>query len=276
METEIQMRELIDAHGLSHLKDELLARVRSTVFFSVAAAGQGECVSRIGGAPDLPEGTPWPVDEQGEALSFALQINLADIPQFDGNPFPEVGLMSVFVGLDEPATDIAHRIFLFSDLQKCKRRELPMETANETIGEILPHHLNVRVGPGLPRCATNEEVVLTEDLSEEDQGRYEQLVNALEPESVVRLLGHAAGIGHDPREDAYVVREVNAEWLYDYVQRSALDIGQADHWLHLLTINSDYDIDLGIWDAGYLQLLIKDTDLLALEFGRVYAAVESS
>ena len=106
---------------------------------------------------------------------------------------------------------------------------------------------------------------------------YEDLTNELAPtNTVARLLGYAAGIGSDPREDAYVVREVNPDWLYEYGKRATLDMSQAHHWQHLLTIYSVLEIDLCIWDAGYLQVLIKDSDLTTLNFGRIYMAVESS
>lgn len=274
---EADLRQQIEEYGLSQLNDVLVGKIRPTIYLRVGQAGQDERQTRIGGVPDLPEMVAWPTDYSGDHLTFALQINLQDIPRFAGNPFPERGLLSVFVGMDEPATDVTHAIFLFPDVEKCLRRDPPSETVSDTFSEVQPHHLTVTLGVSLPFWATNEYSELTDNLSEDEQDAYSDLSRDLIPEgTIVRLLGHAAGIGSDPREDAYVVREVNPEWLYKYDQRAKLDMQNANHWQHLLTIDSDDKLDLGIWDAGYLQFLIKDTDLAGLNFAQVYAAVESS
>ena len=65
--------------------------------------------SRIGGLPDLPQGTRWPVylgppkpDEKwealkGEPLAFLLQVNLAEVAPFDvGGQLPASGLLHFF------------------------------------------------------------------------------------------------------------------------------------------------------------------------------------
>lgn len=53
-------------------------------------------------------------------------------------------------------------------------------------------------------------------------------------------------------------------------------MSQAEHWQHFLTIDSNRTLNLEIWDAGYLQFLIKDNALSALNFDQLYAAVETS
>ena len=284
------LTELIAAHGLSAVTDLILAKAKPALYLTLGATGEGEqgC-TRIGGAPDLPPSFAWPTDEDGDPCTFALQINLADVPAFAGNPFPPAGLLSVFIGIDEPATDVTHQFYLFADSSICQRRAVPKEFEaekfNETFAEIEPHGLKVVLGQSLPLWATNEQAALIEELLEatpdadEDKlsDAYEDLTNELAPtNTVARLLGYAAGIGSDPREDAYVVRDVNPDWLYNYTERDKLDMTQANHWQHLLTINSVQRLDLWIWDAGYLQFLIKDSDLAALNFKQMYAAVESS
>ena len=55
--------------------------------------------SRMFGAPDLPPGAAWPVDDAGAPLPFAFQVNLTDVAeQFPGRvPLPErSGLLQFF------------------------------------------------------------------------------------------------------------------------------------------------------------------------------------
>jgi hypothetical protein len=53
--------------------------------------------SRVGGCPDLPAGTAWPIVD-GERLSFLVQLNLADVPPAIRKNLPTRGLLSVFLG----------------------------------------------------------------------------------------------------------------------------------------------------------------------------------
>jgi hypothetical protein len=92
---------------------------------------------------------------------------------------------------------------------------------------------------------------------------------------VGKLLGHASGIGNDPREDAHIVREVNPKWLHEYSERARLDMSGARRWRNFLMIDSCMQIDLHIWDAGYMQVLMHQADLAALDFSRTYAAISS-
>lgn len=281
------INELLNEHGLSEYAAQILPHTRPTLYLTLGEAGEGLGCTRIGGSPDLPPDFAWPLDEDGDPYTFALQVNLADIPAFESNPFPSAGLLSVFANLDMAQTNRAG-VFLFPDAKECHRREQSHENINELLADVKPHHLKVVLGEGLPLWATSDEEALLEEILEATpnadgddeyklQDAYEDLTQALAPaQTVVRLLGHAAGIGNDPREDAYVAREHNPEWLYNYEERRKLDMSQARHWLHFLTIYSVSQWDFFIYDAGYWQLLIKDSDLAALDFKDIYAAVESS
>jgi uncharacterized protein YwqG len=102
------------------------------------------------------------------------------------------------------------------------------------------------------------------------------LGRTLSENTVGKLLGHVSGIGHDPREDAYVVREVNPEWLYNYEQHRTLDMTRAQNWHNLLEVESSISVDLTFGDAGYLQVLVHGEDLKRQDFSRVYVNLESS
>ncbi|MBV9786930.1 MAG: DUF1963 domain-containing protein, partial [Chloroflexi bacterium] len=73
-----------------------------------------------------------------------------------------------------------------------------------------------------------------------------------------------------------VVREVNRDWLYNYEQRSTLDMTAARSWHNLLEIDSSQAVNVMFSDAGYLQVLIQGDDLIQQNYGRVYVNLESS
>jgi hypothetical protein len=116
------------------------------------------------------------------------------------------------------------------------------------------------------------------DQAQEDA--YDEVLRSLRPHHrpiLGRLFGHAAGVGHDPRRDAHIVRDVDPLLLYDPDARAAMDlVTPAKQWQHLVTVNSCTAVDLTIWDDGYLQVLIKQDDVTEHRFDHTYAAVESS
>ena len=107
------LRAQISAAGLQRYETVLLGAARVAVDIKLDGAAEnivGE--SRFGGVPDVPENWSWPEDENGEKLAFLLQINLADVPAFAEKPLPARGVLTFFLGLDEPATDVEYHIYL--------------------------------------------------------------------------------------------------------------------------------------------------------------------
>jgi uncharacterized protein YwqG len=68
--------------------------------------------SRIAGYPDLPPGFEWPCEDD-EHYSFTAQFNLRELPADTLDLFPKHGMLYFFLGLDEPASDVDHRIFYY-------------------------------------------------------------------------------------------------------------------------------------------------------------------
>lgn len=277
------LQGLIRHHGLTEIEGAILAAVRSAVLLYLGEPNPGTGESRIGGLPDLPKSLDWPLSAEGEALTFLLQLNLRDVPHFAGNPLPGRGMLYVFLGLDEPASDVEHRLLLYTGTEELSPRPLPdVPPANENYGDLPPHGLGTVLVPDLPRWTSHAYEALIERLSEEGQESYQALTEDLQAgqgqgrRHVGHLFGHVAGIGHPAEEDAFVVRDVNPAWLYDYEKRATLDMAGADAWRNFLRVDSVHALDLTFWDAGYLHFLIRERDLEALNFNETYAAVETS
>lgn len=271
------LRAQITAAGLQNYETALVAAARVAVEIELDGASKnvvGE--SRFGGAPDVPAAWQWPADEDGEKLAFLLQINLAELPAFDENPLPARGLLSFFLGLDEPATDVETRIFLFED-DALQTAPVPEEDefADDAYLDLPAHDLKFSLRADVPHWATDEWQALAQEMESEEQDAFNDLARRA-PNVIGQLLGHVSGIGHDPRGDALIVRELNAKWLYDYQKRPTLDLSAQTNWQNLLRLDSIMKLDFIIWDAGYLNFLVHRDDLQKLDFARVYAAVESS
>ena len=272
-----RLEDAIGEYGLDAYRDAILATVRPAIYLGLGEAGQGSVgQSRIGGFPDLPDSIPWPEDPVlGRLRSFILQINLAELPAFPENPLPRAGMLYLF--LDENEDD-ADQLVLYTGGEPLRPRqpEADAQFITDWYDDLAAHRLTFELGPDIPRWATEDYYALIEAGIDDEEDALGDVGRALSDGSVGKLLGHAGGIGHDPREDAYVVREVNAEWLYDYARRGELDMAGAARWTNLLTVDSIDEAGLMFGDVGYLQLLVHEDDLRREELSRVYVNLESS
>lgn len=273
------LEELIRDYGLEAHREAILATARPAIYLRLGEAGQGAAgQSRIGGIPDLPDSLPWPVDPRlGRHLSFLLQINLAQLPAFPGSPLPAAGMLYLFADENE---DRAEQIVLYRGSEPLRPRQPAPGTAFVTdwFDDLVPHRLLFDLEADIPRWATEDFYALLQSLGDADdeQDALGDLGSALSESAVGKLLGHASGIGHDAREDAYVVREENPAWLYDYEKRRTLDMSRAARWTNLLEVDSTRAVNLMIGDAGYLQVLVHADDLARQDLSRVYVDLQSS
>lgn len=272
------LRQSITQAGLDARADAIIAQARPAIDLILDGASSGEIGEhRFGGAPDLPPSMAWPRDAGGGAFVFLLQINLSRVPAVEENPLPSGGMMWVFVGLDEPATDVAHRIILWPGGEELRPATAPPieELLNDEYADIAPQRLRLEARADVPNYSTGYEG-LEDELSEEEMTALDGLSRHAEG-CIGQLLGHVRGVGQDPRQDAFVVREVGEQFLYDYEKRGTLDMGRARAWRNLLCLFS-FDngaVDFCVWDAGYLIFLFRHEEQ-DLDLGRVYAAVETS
>ena len=272
-----QLTMLIHEHGLSEHQDDILTSVRPAIFMKLGQAELGQKgQSRIGGVPDLPKSIPWPKDALlNRYLCFLLQINLAQLPTFSENPFPKQGILYLFT-TDENEIN-AEQVMFYDGSEPLQPARLPEDALfiTDWYENLVAHRLEFDLFPDIPRWATNDFYALCERLKL-DELKLDDLGRTLSENTVGKLLGHVSGIGHDPREDAYVVREVNPEWLYNYEQHRTLDMTRAQNWHNLLEVESSISVDLTFGDAGYLQVLVHGEDLKRQDFSRVYVNLESS
>lgn len=281
----VDVDALIQQFGLGRHADRIRAALRPTTYLMWDAEGVGpRGGSRAGGVPDLPVDAPWPLDASDQAMQFGYQVDLAQVPAAARGPLPAAGLLSLFVGLDEPASDVEHRVQLFPPGLPLAPRTPPAdaEPATDMMDGTRPGTLRLVSRPDLPRWATTDADAMEEGLTEDELAGYAQLKDALLPSGwgegrcVGRLLGHSAGIGVDPREDAVMMRDLDRDTRRRPDAYRLITPERVAAWHHLLSLETCNALELNIWDAGYLEVLITADALAAVDLTDTYAGVQSS
>jgi hypothetical protein len=227
--------------------------------------------SRIGGVPDLPPGWEWPILADGFVVSdnerrpgyagFLLQIALADIPAFPGNPLPRAGFLYVYeLGPSRP-TSHSYQV-LYSDARSVElvRADRPKgmacaaEPAFFELSESTP--LECTLGFDLPiRAATQGELIAAiSRVTRKDEIDADLLDNFF----AFVAAGRAA------YRDSVDSEELPDSWLQAgrlfgalQVDSNELPGSPADRWRPLLTIMSNAAVDYFTpFDARDMQLLV--------------------
>jgi hypothetical protein len=95
------MDRLIDLHKLMDHRKEIHKIARHAILLLTKKSSEAEIplgAAKVGGQPDLPAQTEWPVYRDGKPLAFLAQIDLAEVAKL-GTPIeglPSEGLLSVF------------------------------------------------------------------------------------------------------------------------------------------------------------------------------------
>jgi uncharacterized protein YwqG len=197
---------------------------------------------------------------------------------------PTSGLLTFFYDLEnqpwgyDPQELDGHRVMLLDD--------------NGLVSTSLPareNHLHPRalhLGPGrtLPHFGSRDYDRLEAEsrLRDEDWDKYFDLLEEYEkqfypPESGRhRLLGHSANVQGDMQLEAQLVMNglyCGDETGYNDPRAELLEPG-ADDWLLLLQLDSDDRSDLMWGDMGMLYFWIRQEDLKAHRFDRVWMSLQ--
>lgn len=260
--------------------------------------------SRIAGCPDLPPSIQWPIDPDGEFWTFIAQINLEELPLSPYEGFPKRGMLYFFLGLDEPAYDIDHRILYYDgDLSVLKRTEPPKDSEEicEERRDFISHQISFK-----PVWTLSEKVIdaLTEEVSDMDElvdnysdaiwGQHQSWAGETPLDAYLCrnglndiLFNHYKTLDRIQQE----LREAEESGNQDYAQylkskvipqlseyianKDKHEVGAAN-WHVLLSISSIDEVGMCWWDAGYLEVLIDKADLERLDFSRTYVNLATS
>ncbi|MDM5153188.1 YwqG family protein [Bacillus sp. DX1.1] len=305
---QMELDNIIKEYGLEEIKAQLNKHAEASIELVLGEQENYEKIgnSRIAGYPDLPSSIEWPCDEDGEYWTFIAQINLSELPRNVVNELPQEGILYFFLGLDEPAYDVDHKIFYyngdFNDLQKT----LPPEGKEEIDFEnrdFISHQISFIAKVHIPSESELEEILL-----EDYEDVYEILCYHTD-----RLWGNSDTYAGDPKEDAYfcrnglenllfhsymkeedllkkidkVVAEGKKEYaktlgtcvlpqLREYNSNKEMHKKGIENWHSLLKIGSIDEVGMCWWDAGDLEFLIDTNDLKNKNFSNTYAHICTS
>jgi Domain of unknown function (DUF1963) len=243
--------------------------------------------SRLGGLPDVSPGFSWPRSSLGEALAFVAQIDLAEVNTSGlatAGSLPARGLLSFFHGY-EPSPNRSHtasagRVFFFegptapADRPAEDGAVLPVvpitwSLQTEELPPVeSPFYADLLAGGDLglhPVSAAAEVFAGMIDTYAQVGLRDE------DDRPVHRLLGYA-----DPlQSDVYVDAEgMSGRIPFDQWTTPAV-IRAAARWRLLLQIDSDASRGMMFGDGGVLSFMIREEDLAARRFDRVWVAWQS-
>lgn len=217
--------------------------------------------SKVGGIPYLPKGATWPTMPDGRELFFLAQINFAEMPRLA--PFPERGLLQFFISDDDlygmdfdggGETQDSFRVLWHPEVVE---NEAVLQTRFNILRdyELLPHHPD--------ECypltfEPDEEVVPVTDYRffEHFGQDFFQQFGAREWHVMDEYAKANKPEGHKIGGYAYFTQDD---------PRTA-----TDPMLLLFQLDSDEGMDLMWGDMGVGHFFIREKDLLARDFSRVF------
>ncbi|MFS0558431.1 DUF1963 domain-containing protein [Brevibacillus sp. 179-C9.3 HS] len=230
--------------------------------------------SRIAGYPDLPPGLVWPCVDDDHYYTFIAQFNMSELPAGTLDFFPKHGMLYFFLGLDEPASDVDHRIFYYDGEMSLLKKTLPPADKEEITSDDR-NFTGVKISfePGVTVKFDSE---LGNYLYEHDEELYDKLYRHHDT-----IWGQDEAFTHDHSMDAYFCRNGLQRLIYQYYRteeqiREEAQKMQEQNWHQLFKLSSLDKARMCWWDVGYLQFYISKKDLEKRIFSNTYACIESS
>jgi uncharacterized protein YwqG len=296
---EKSLRREIATAELGPAAEFIVSRALPCVRFTDAGEMRTQRIggTRFGGEPDLPQGEAWPqgspVENGGPPgrteANFLAQINLADLPKWQGCPLPEAGLLSFFLTRVPEAQTGSLHVRLIPAGTPLVRMKTPDESVlvDAYNPPFKPRKVKPSLGVSLPvhdEPFRNRIEALCE-ASKEQTGEEFLDESLMEMDSRVgprdwfaQLLGYAVGsVADQPDHHRMVAHE-----RLKLPGRSWKDFPEADEkrlrretaqWRLLLHLGSHDPMGACWSDAGYLFAFIKEKPLAKLDFRDVPATI---
>jgi uncharacterized protein YwqG len=267
--------------GLARLKKDLDALARPSIRMVPTEVNESTLqpgVSKLGGLPDLPEGSAWP-EKKGQPQSFIAQIRLEDVHAYDVNKvLPERGMLWFFYDAaqdtygDDPADREGWSV-LFAEKATLKRAAAPTKLPAES--QFHASALSFATEYTLPQEPQLD--IATFDWSDEEQKKYEQVLSTFP--SVAdhatlhnRLLGNPDTIQDDMR----IQCQLTSHGVTDANDPKAKELSKgAMEWQLLLQVDSNEQAGMHWGSSGMLYYWITRTDLHAQQFGTTWLVLQS-
>ncbi|OWA33657.1 hypothetical protein B9G55_20125 [Saccharibacillus sp. O16] len=289
-ENRLRLQQLIKEQDFAHAQEYLLNSARQTVNLTLTEPENDEQVgnSRVAGEPDLPEGTPWPLESDGVPMTFVCQLNLEELKDLDPeNRLPKSGCLLFFAG--DYDLDVEHQVLYLSSkqMQTASRRSAPAPTVHEQDEAFHSYRLQAQASLALPGYGyVDEEAVEDDDHGWEE---YEDLMFELagqQDSPTMKMFGYAEG-QHGDDEYLAALKLFGCESTYapeEAIMRLTKAFGgdrerakrEVADMVLLIEVDSDDSVGFLWGDAGVLHVFIRREDLMQGKFDRTYCSFYSS
>ncbi|URZ00365.1 YwqG family protein [Clostridium felsineum] len=282
--------ELLEEYELTDIKDYIYKNIKNSIYLSLTGEDDYKVqgVSRVGGYPDVPEKFEWPSTKDGEPMTFIAQLNLKEISLSDENDFlPKGGILYFFMGIDEPAYDIEHKVvFVEADKNLMIRKPDKVTVLEEDYEEsFVPYKIESKACVEIPNYAYMDYDII------EDSDEYFSLEESIRFENqgenyIGKIYGYPEDQHNDSELEAALKIIANHKYSYSSKDKEKLiaalngDEGKADAEINdivmLLEIDSNSKIGFSWWDCGVIHFFIRKEDLKNRNFDKTYLSLYSS
>jgi uncharacterized protein YwqG len=259
--------------GLGARSEAILALARPAVGLDVIELDESEIplgASKLGGFPDIPSSTEWP-NFEGEGLSFVAQLDLAQVAPLAPGPLPSSGLLSFFydneVWGSDPEDCAGWSVLWTPAGEQLVRREEPADMGE--YGEVFDSCLlKPRLVQTLP--SIESDIYNGLGLSEEENEAYDELLLELGHPSPVQVFGYPDPVQREMESQC----EEASTGLYE--GDGKFGSSGNSNWRLLLQVDSVDEAGMMWGDVGMLYFWIREEDLVAQRFDRVWMIMQCS
>lgn len=235
--------------------------------------------TKLGGAPDLPAGTDWPMVD-GRPLTFVAQIDLAEVAPFDSRRLlPATGLLSFFYdtqgwpsGYDPSERDGWRVRFSDGSDPQWRRLRFPasLPSSSRLPEAVLWPSAEITLPP-FPSLSLDQLA-----FSHEDSNSYQDFQLRHDAAPMHHLLGHEEPIQRSRIQelDCYLNFHGLTDTSYRDLESSGSGPAPGD-WVLLLQVDSDSAAGVEWGDVGRLYYWIQHKDLLARRFDNTWLIYQS-
>ena len=272
---------LFEKAGLSRVKKDIDALARPSIRLMPTEVNESTLqlgASKLGGLPDLPQGTAWP-EKQGQPQSFIAQIRLEDVHSYDVDKvLPEKGMLWFFYDAaqetygDDPG-DRAGWAVLFAENATLKHATAPAKLPGGS--QFHANALSFVTEYTLPQEPKLD--IARFDWSDDEQKKYEQLLSTFPSEADHatphnRLLGNPDTIQDDMR----IQCQLTSHGVTDANDPKAAELSKgAMDWQLLLQIDTNEQAGMRWGSSGMLYYWITCADLHAQQFASTWLVLQS-
>lgn len=268
-----EIRKLMERAELSRIAPSVLKFLRPSIRLQIGEQST-QPVTRLGGIPNMPADIAWPTRRSGDPHSFLAQIDLKQLWTFEGLPLPSSGSLFFFcdaaylpAGSDPGDNDGIKVIYCTSSLTENPLRRPPPELDAEVIFK------GFSLKPVLDSTAPPRDLWEIESLHLNDAGSYSYAQLFAGDGPVHRIGGHPNLIQNNDLEMTAELVSHGVNCGDSNAVRAAKSRGLgagAAEWRLLLQLGSEEDAGMMWGDVGKLFFMIRESDLKALRFERVW------